>query len=101
MSADFLVGFTAMGCFVVALFFARFWRATGDRFFAWFALAFALFGANRCVLGFLSEDNEARPALYVVRLVAFLVIVWAVIDKNRARERPAARGQPTDTRAQP
>ena len=84
MSADFLVGFTAMGCFVVALFFVRYWRDTGDRFFAWFALAFALFGVNRCVLGFLSEDSEARPAIYVVRFVAFAVIVAAIVDKNRA-----------------
>jgi Fe2+ transport system protein B len=84
MSADFLVGFTAMGCFVIALFFARFWRTTGDRFFAWFALAFALFGANRVVLGFLSETSEARPVVYVVRLVAFLLIVAAIVDKNRA-----------------
>ena len=84
MSADFLVGFTAMGCFVAALFFVRFWRATGDRFFALFALAFALFGANRVVLGFLNEGNEARPAIYVVRLLAFLVIVAAIVDKNRA-----------------
>jgi hypothetical protein len=85
MSADFLVGFTAMGCFVVALFFVRFWRATGDRFFALFALAFGLFGANRVVLGFLNEGSEARPAIYVVRLLAFLAIVVAIVDKNRSQ----------------
>ena len=83
MSADFLVGFTAMGCFVVALFFVGFWHTTGDRFFAWFALAFALFGVNRFVLGFLSENSEARPMVYVVRLVAFVLIVAAIVDKNR------------------
>jgi Fe2+ transport system protein B len=84
MTADFIVGFTAMGCFVAALFFARFWRSTGDRFFAWFALGFAIFGANRVALGFLSEESEARPALYIVRLVAFVVILAAIAEKNRA-----------------
>jgi hypothetical protein len=84
VSADFLVGFTAMGCFVIALFFIRFWRETGDRFFALFALAFGVFGANRVVLGFISESSEARPVIYVVRLVAFALIVVAIVDKNRA-----------------
>jgi hypothetical protein len=84
VSADFVVGFTAMGCFVAALFFVRFWRTTGDRFFAWFALGFAIFGANRVALGFVSENSEARPALYGVRLLAFLVILGAIAEKNRA-----------------
>ena len=87
MSAEFLVGFTAMGCFVIALFFARFWRESGDRFFAWFALAFAIFGINRVVLGFLNEHSEARPALYAVRLVAFVLILVAIVEKNRVPSR--------------
>lgn len=83
MTANFLAGVTAMGCFVAALFFARFWRATRDRFFAWFALGFAIFGANRLVLGLVDENSEARPALYIVRLLAFLVILGAIVEKNR------------------
>ena len=47
MSADFLLGATAFGCLVVALFFGRFWRVTGDRFFMLMAGAFAVFGLNR------------------------------------------------------
>jgi hypothetical protein len=84
VNPEFLVGFTAMGCIVIALFFARFWRESGDRFFALFSLAFALFGVTRVVLGFLSEGSEARPALYAVRLLAFLVIAAAIVDKNRS-----------------
>jgi hypothetical protein len=86
VSADFVIGFTAMGCFVAALFFVRFWGATGDRFFVWFALGFAMFGANRVALGFVSEQSEARPALYGVRLLAFVVILVAIVEKNRAPE---------------
>ena len=85
MSAQFLVGFTAMGCLVVALCFARFWRETGDRFFALFALAFAVLGLDYVILGLLSEDSEARPAAYTVRLLAFVIILGAVAEKNRAR----------------
>jgi hypothetical protein len=89
MTAEFLLGFTAFGCLVIALFFARFWRGTGDRFFALFSLAFAIFGVNRIVLGFLDEDHEARPAIYVIRFLAFAIIVVAIIDRDR---RPEAEG---------
>jgi len=87
VSAEFLVGFTAMGCFVIALFFARFWRESRDRFFFWFALAFAIFGVNRVVLGFLDEDSEARPVVYAVRLFAFVLILVAIAEKNRVPSR--------------
>ena len=82
--SDFLFGATAMGCLVAALFFLRFWRSSGDRFFLWFALAFATFAVNRVILAALEVDSEERVVVYVVRLLAFLLIVWAVVDKNRA-----------------
>jgi len=82
---EFLLGTTAMGCLVVALFFVRFWRATGDRFFLFFALAFAVFAVNRTILAALDDDSEGRAVVYVARLCAFLLILWAVADKNRAR----------------
>lgn len=86
MSPDFLLGATALGCLVIALFFVRFWRETGDRFFALFALAFTTFAVNRTILAFLNEQDEASTGPYVVRLLAFLLIIAAVVDKNR---RPA------------
>ena len=85
---DFLLGVTAMGCLVVAAFFVRYWRSTGDRFFVLFALGFATFGANRVVLAALERESEARVAVYVVRLLAFLLIIAAVVDKNRASASP-------------
>ena len=84
MTADFLLGATAFGCLVIALFFARFWRVTGDRFFVLMAGAFAVFGLNRIVLGALDPESEARPAVYVIRLLAFVVILVAIVDKDRA-----------------
>lgn len=82
---DVLGGATAFGSLVLALFFFRFWRQTADRLFAAFALAFAVFAVNRFVLALLSEDDEARPYIYLVRLLAFLVIIAAIVDKNRPR----------------
>lgn len=83
---EFLLGATAMGCLTIALFFVGFWRETGNRFFALFALGFAIFAVNRCILLFLDEAAEARTYAYGVRLLAFVLIAVAIIDNNR---RPA------------
>ena len=82
--SDFLLGVTATGSLVAAAFFLQYWRSTGDRFFLLFALAFATFAVNRAVLATLDSDAEARVGVYVVWLVAFLLIIAAVVDKNRA-----------------
>jgi hypothetical protein len=81
----FVNGATAMGCLAVALFFLRFWRATQDRLFLWFAISFGVLGVNRGALSFVEPEAEARPYLYVLRLFAFAIIAIAVIDKNRTR----------------
>jgi Family of unknown function (DUF5985) len=82
---ELIQGVTMMGCLTVALFFARFWRETGDRFFLLFALAFATFGVNRLLLVALTDD-EAETVVYVVRLLAFLLIIAAVVEKNRVSQ---------------
>jgi hypothetical protein len=83
----FLNGATVMACFVALLFFVRFFRRTGDPLFARFAVAFALLGAHWLVLTLSGPDYEFRPLLYLLRLLAFVVILAAIVEKNRA---PAA-----------
>lgn len=80
----FLLGALSMGFLTVALFFWRFWIRTRDRFFALFALAFAIMSANQLSLFVLGEDSEFKSWLYLVRFAAFLVILAAIIDKNRS-----------------
>ena len=82
---EFVLGATAMGCVTIALFFAGFWRSTGDRFFAWLSLGFALFAVNRCVLALVDEAIEERTFAYAIRLVAFVLIAIAILEKNRER----------------
>ena len=67
------------------LYFLRSWRRSGDRLLAFFAAAFALFAANAVALGLTDPAGEVRVLLYAVRLVGFLLILVAIIDKNRVR----------------
>lgn len=83
-----LAGTIAAASFVVALFFLRFWRTTGDRFFLFFASSFALEGINRMVLGAMTTAQDDEPAFYLVRLFAYMLILIAIVDKNR-RRRPS------------
>ncbi len=81
---DLLQGMAAMGAWIAALFFLRFWRASRDRLFGFFAVAFGLLGLNWVLIVLLRVEDESRHLLYAVRLVAFLVILAAIWDKNRA-----------------
>lgn len=85
--SSFLLGATTFAYAVLALFFARFRARTGDRLFTIFAAAFAVLAVNRALLAMLSQTHEARNLLYVVRLVAFLLILYAIVDKNREARR--------------
>ena len=88
----FILGALVMACAAAGLFFLRFWRKTRDRLFAIFAAAFWLMGLNWLLLSFTDKDAEFRPALYLIRLVAFVLILYAIVEKNRAgrRDRPGA-----------
>lgn len=81
-----ITGALIMGHFVVGLFFLRFWRVTHDRLFLLFALAFWVLTINRVGLIFVPEGSEATTLLYLVRLFAFLLILYAIIDKNRSKK---------------
>lgn len=80
---EFLGGALFFGFMVVALFFLRFWRKTGDRLFALLALSFLLMSLNRFLLVFLQLSEDAYPYVYSLRLWANLLIIYGIIDKNR------------------
>lgn len=79
-----LSGIIAMGSLVAALSFLKFWRRSGDRLFALFGAAFAVFSANAVVLGLSDPGADPGVALYVIRLLGFLLILGAIVDKNRS-----------------
>jgi hypothetical protein len=72
-----------MACLTIAFFFVRFWQRTRDRLFLTFAAAFFLLMLERLILITLGSAHEFTPFVYLVRFSAFLLIIAAVIDKNR------------------
>jgi len=81
---EFITGAIALASAVVALFFLRFWRETGDRLFGMFSLAFLLLGITRLGLALSPRlTEEPQTHWYWVRLAAFVLILVAIVDKNR------------------
>lgn len=80
----FVSGVVFAGYCVGALFFLRFWRDTRDRLFLLFSIAFWILAAQRLALAMMDAADENRPYLYVARLIAFSIIIWAIVDKNRS-----------------
>jgi hypothetical protein len=77
------------GYLVASLFFLRFWRETGDRLFGYFAGSFALLAVQRLALAWSFVRHTDTTANYLLRLAAFVMILIAIIDKNRAAQRGA------------
>jgi len=82
-----ILGAVAMASLVAAMFFLRFWKHTGDKFFLWFAVSFAIEGINRAALGFSENPNEGQPFFYIVRFLSYLLIVVAIIFKNTPKSK--------------
>ena len=76
-----LVGAIMVSAWAISVFFFRFWRKTNDRLFAFFAAAFLLLGIERVSISFIAI--EAQAYVYLIRLLAFALILIAIIDKNR------------------
>ena len=72
---------TAMSL-LASLFFLRYWRTTLDKFFLWFAGAFATFGVSWALLARDDGAFEHAPLIYAVRVFGFLQIAAAIVFKN-------------------
>jgi hypothetical protein len=79
-----LSGALVAGYAVAALFFLRFWRDTRDQLFVLFAAAFGLLSLQRIALAWAAITERDTMIYYILRLAAFLLILVAIINKNRA-----------------
>lgn len=89
ISGIYMATFAASG-----VFFLKFWRASKDRFFLFFCLACWLLSLERVALFFVEGGYSANPVadeprtwVYIFRMFAYVLILWAVIDKNRKASR--------------
>jgi hypothetical protein len=78
----YLCGGAAALSMVAAAIFLRYWRDTRDRFFTLWAVAFVLMAAQWSISA-LTGGWDTYPEVYLPRLGAFLVIIVAIVDKNR------------------
>lgn len=87
---DFMLyGFIVAEQLFIALYFARFWRATRDPFFLFFAAGFAVMTLHRLLLGFAKANDvqlEQQTWIFVIRAASYLLILAGIVQKNlRAR----------------
>ena len=81
-----------MASLVIALFFLRFWRDAGDRFFLYFALSFLIEGRAPAGLdGIVVCRPRRSPTHYLIRLLAYGLILWAILEKNWPRGKRGRR----------
>jgi hypothetical protein len=76
-------GALAMACLVAALLFLRQWRNTRDRLFLFFAAGFGLMALQWTASSLAGTAEQGQSYLLLPRLLAFIAIIVAVIDKNR------------------
>jgi hypothetical protein len=77
---EFLSGAIALGYLVAGGFFMRFWRRTADRLFLAFGIAFVLLALNQTLAQWIGDERVGYT--YLLRVLGFVLILAAIIDKN-------------------
>jgi hypothetical protein len=79
---QFLWGLLAMASAVASLLFLRYGKVARERLFLYFSAAFLAMTLNWLGLAIIEPDNEHRHVAYLLRLLAFVLILVGIIDKN-------------------
>jgi hypothetical protein len=77
-----LSGANSFGYAVACLFFLRFWARSRDQLFLAFAAAFGLLGFNQILVAWFGSQSDYAAPFYLLRLLAFLIIIAAIVRKN-------------------
>ena len=70
---------------VAGVHFVQFWRRTNDRLFAHFGVAFWLFALNQLAVSIPVVTDETSGYVYLLRVLGFVIILIAIVDRNRSR----------------
>lgn len=87
MFEQFISGAIVMGFAVASLLFVKSYRRTRQKIFLIFATSFCLLAANYAWLAVTQIPAEERSPLFLVRLLAFALILVAILQSNRQRRR--------------
>jgi hypothetical protein len=80
---EFFAGLYVAFSLVATVFLMKFWRDSRDSLFVKFAAALLLLALERVMLvGVSVTDEDGSNIVFVLRLIAFSLIIWAMIDKN-------------------
>jgi hypothetical protein len=82
---NFSFGAVAMGHLIACVFFLKFWTRTRDQLFATFAAAFALLSLEQALIAWAGLPKEEQTWFYLLRLLAFVLIIAAILRKNKRR----------------
>lgn len=94
-----LSGCIATLAMIVALLFLRFFRRTRDPLFLLFSISFMLQGLGRLLIyyfarvppgGSIRQPEDLAP-FYILRLIAYGLIIFAIIHKNRSGPRSSKK----------
>jgi hypothetical protein len=91
---QFLWGALVMACWTAGLCFFRFWKSTRDRLFIYFGAAFWVLMLNWVALAIVPPRDESRHQVYLLRLLAFVLILIGIVDKNRSGPRAVSTRSP-------
>jgi Family of unknown function (DUF5985) len=86
---EFLWGLLTMASAVASLLFLRYGKVTRERLFLFFSAAFLAMTFNWLGLALIEPDTEHRHIAYLLRLLAFVLILAGIIDKNVRASRAA------------
>jgi hypothetical protein len=84
---EFFTGALTMTYVLAAAYFVHFWRRSGERLFIAFGIAFGLLALNQFAIELIAASDERGSYAYVLRVIAFLLIAAAIVDKNLVRRR--------------
>lgn len=77
-----IYGAFSAGFSVAAAFFLRFWRRTRQGLMAVFSMSFALLSVSYLLLGLTGVSREEQSWFYLIRLIAFVLILGAISWTN-------------------
>jgi hypothetical protein len=79
---DILLGAVIMGDVIAAVFFVRYWKLTGDRFFLFFSASFIAIAVSRVVVDENLPPVGYEPFGYMIRILSYLFIIAGIMYKN-------------------